>query len=134
MLLQLRHNTGYMDGFWAAGAAGHIEFGETVYQAAAREVQEELGLRVDHDELAPLCTMHRSQPPRGGREERVDFFFDCHQWSGEPRIQEPHKAEDLRWFPLDGLPDKVVAHERRVLEAASAGSLSPIESFGFDDG
>ena len=44
VLLQLRQNTGYMDGHWAAGAAGHVERGETAYDAARREACEELGL------------------------------------------------------------------------------------------
>ena len=35
VLLQLRQNTGYMDDHWAAAAAGHVERGETAYDAAA---------------------------------------------------------------------------------------------------
>ncbi|MEZ5085322.1 MAG: NUDIX domain-containing protein [Tessaracoccus sp.] len=38
VLLQLRQNTGYMDGHWTAGAAGHVEPGETAPQAAARDL------------------------------------------------------------------------------------------------
>ena len=37
VLLQLRQNTGYMDDHWAAAAAGHVERGETAYDAARRE-------------------------------------------------------------------------------------------------
>ena len=37
VLLQLRQNTGYMDDHWAAAAAGHVEQGETAYDAARRE-------------------------------------------------------------------------------------------------
>ena len=40
VLLQLRQGTGYMDGHWAAAAAGHIEQGESVFEAAAREAAE----------------------------------------------------------------------------------------------
>ena len=43
VLLQRRQNTGYMDGFWVAGAAGHVEPGETARHAAVREAREELG-------------------------------------------------------------------------------------------
>ena len=40
VLLQLRDGTGYMADHWAAGAAGHIERGESVF-AAAREAKME---------------------------------------------------------------------------------------------
>ena len=52
VLLQLREGTGYMDGYWATAAAGHVERGESVFAAAAREVTEELGVTGVH--LAPL--------------------------------------------------------------------------------
>jgi hypothetical protein len=45
---------------------------------------------------------------------------------------EPTKSADLRWFPLDALPDPVVPHERAVLEGVRAGTLPPIITFGFD--
>ena len=44
VLLQLRQNTGYMDDHWAAAAAGHVEKGETAYDAARREALEEVGV------------------------------------------------------------------------------------------
>ena len=44
VLLQLRQNTGYMDDHWAAAAAGHVERGETAYDAARREALEEIGV------------------------------------------------------------------------------------------
>ena len=34
VLLQLRQGTGFMDDHWAAAAAGHVEKGETAYDAA----------------------------------------------------------------------------------------------------
>ena len=44
VLLQLRQGTPYMDGHWAAAAAGHVERGETAHDAAHREALEELSL------------------------------------------------------------------------------------------
>jgi len=52
VLLQLRQHTGYMDGHWAAAAAGHVERGETAYDAARREALEEIG--VELGELRPI--------------------------------------------------------------------------------
>jgi 8-oxo-dGTP pyrophosphatase MutT (NUDIX family) len=131
LLLQLRDGTGYMDGHWAAAAAGHVEAGESVLEAAVREAVEELGIRVDPDDLVPLCAMHRTVAPHGPIDERVDFFFECRRWVGEPRIQEADKSADLRWFDLTALPDPVVPHERQVMTALRDGGLRAIVTNGF---
>jgi 8-oxo-dGTP diphosphatase len=131
VLLQLRGGTGYMDGFWAAAAAGHVELGESVYEAAAREAQEEVGVTIDPRDLRALCAMHRTHGNAKPIDERVDFFFDCTHWRGEPRMVEADKAVDLQWFALDALPANVVPHERRVLDAVLAGDLPAVITFGF---
>jgi 8-oxo-dGTP diphosphatase len=131
LLLQLRQGTGYMDGHWAAAAAGHVEAGESVLDAAVREAAEELGIGIDPADLVPLCAMHRTVAPHGPIDERVDFFFECRRWAGEPRTQETDKSADLRWFPLDDLPDPVVPHEQQVMTAVRAGNLRPIVTHGF---
>lgn len=131
VLLQLREGTGYRDGFWAAAAAGHVEAGEPVHTAACREAAEELGIAVDPADLVPLTTMHRTNGTGLEIDERVDFFFTCRRWSGEPRTMEPTKSAGLRWSRPDDLPEPVVPHERFVLDGMRAGDLAPICSFGF---
>ncbi|GAA2784784.1 NUDIX domain-containing protein [Saccharopolyspora taberi] len=131
VLLQLRENTGYMDGHWAAAAAGHIEAGEPAPAAAVREAAEELGVRVDPADLVPLAVMHRTRGDGQAINERVDFFFECRRWTGEPRLMEPEKAADLRWFSLGALPDPVVAHELRVLRGLRDGDLDLVLVHGF---
>jgi 8-oxo-dGTP diphosphatase len=132
VLLQLRRGTGFMDGYWACAAAGHVEAGESVRSAAAREATEELGVHIRTDALDPITAMHRTQATGDPIDERVDFFFGCRDWQGEPRRMEPAKSADLRWFPLDALPDPLVPHELAVLEGVRAGTLPPIVTFGFD--
>ena len=129
VLLQLREGTGYMDGHWAAAVAGHVEKGESVFEAAAREAIEEMDVR--DIVLTPLCAMHRTGVGEDPVDERVDYFFSAISWSGEPRIVEDDKCADLRWFGLDDLPGNVVPHERRVLEALREDDVPPIMTHGF---
>ena len=129
VLLQLRQGTGYMDDHWAAAAAGHVEKGESVYDAAAREAREEVG--VTDLALTPLCAMQRTGATGLPIDERVDYFFTATSWSGEPSIIEPEKCADLRWFGLDTLPDPVVPHELAVLTALRAGAVPPVLTHGF---
>ena len=127
VLLQLRQNTGFMDDHWAAAAAGHVEKGETAYDAAHREAAEEIG--VSDLELEFVTAMQRT---RSGEpiDERIDFFFTCRSWTGTPRIVEPAKSAGLEWFPLDALPDPVVPHELKVLQGLTSG-IPPYCTFGF---
>lgn len=128
MLLQLRRHTGFMDGYWAAAAAGHVERGETAEDAARREAREELD--VDVLDLRFLTSMQRTARA-APIDERVDFFFSARTWTGTPRIVEPAKCADLRWFPLDALPDPVVPHELVVLRRLREGRLPAYLCFGF---
>jgi 8-oxo-dGTP diphosphatase len=117
-----------MDDHWAAGAAGHVEKGETAYDAVRREALEELGIT----DLA-LEFVTSMQRTRGGEpiDERIDFFFTARSWTGDPRIVEPEKCVELRWCLLTDLPDPVVPHELAVLEAIRTGRTTAYSTFGF---
>ena len=135
VLLQLRRGTGYMDGYWACGAAGHVEAGESAVQAVVREAAEEIG--VVPENLLPLTAMHRSNDVGGAAlEQRVDFFFTARRWRGEPTMAEPGRSAGLRWFALDELPERVPPHERAVMDLLAAqldgGRPVPaVTTFGF---
>ena len=126
VLLQLRQGTPYMDGHWAAAAAGHVERGETAYDAARREALEELG--VTDISLSLEFTMQRTQHGEA-IDERVDWFFTARSWTGTPRVVEPDKAAEIGWFPLSALPEPMVPHEAYALAQLSSGAV--YLTFGF---
>lgn len=128
VLLHLRQSTGYRDGHWAL-AAGHVDPGESVLDAAVREVREEAGVGVAVDDLVPLTTVHRTVPGGGPREQRADIFFAAHRWTGEPRVMEPAKNGGWRWWPLAsvvaGLPEPCVPHELEVMTLVARRGTTP---------
>ena len=140
VLLQLRRNTGYMDGHWACGASGHVEAAESVLETAVRETDEELGIGVEVKDLDALTAMHRTNDLGGAAlEQRIDLFFTLRTWTGTPAVREPAKNAGLRWFSLTDLPEAVPPHERHVLELLAASldggrPVPPIIAFGFDEG
>lgn len=130
VLLQRRQNTGYMDGHWVAGAAGHVEAAESAREAAVREAYEELGVRIDAEDLELITVMQR----RNGDaviEQRVDWFWTVRRWSGDPVVQEPHKASALEWFPLTELPEPMPDYERHVVRGIDDTTFPRATSSGF---
>ncbi|HET6560271.1 MAG TPA: NUDIX domain-containing protein [Marmoricola sp.] len=134
VLLQLRGpGTTYMAGHWATAAAGHVELGESVYVAAAREAAEELGITVRPDDIEPLCAMQRTLPGVSDPvEQRVDYFLTTRVWSGEPSILEREKCVGLAWHRPGSPPSPMVPHEAHLLALLAApDGVPPIVTFGF---
>ena len=109
VLLLRRFNTGFRDGEYSV-PAGHLDGGETVVAAAAREAQEEIGVRIEADDIVFSSVMHRLEG-----DERVDFFVNIHKWQGEPFNAEPEKCDDLCWVNVDQLPANTVPYVRQAL-------------------
>ena len=115
ILLLRRCNTDYEDGKYSV-VAGHMEDGETAREAICREALEEAGIELAPDDLTFAQVVHRAD-----RDQRIGLFFGARRWRGEPRNMEPHKADDLRWFPLNALPDNMVPYVRAAIERWRAG-------------
>ena len=111
ILLSRRFNTGFHDGEYSF-PAGHLDGNETLVKAMIREAKEETGIELKPEDLKLVHVMHRKEP----NEERVDFFFVVERWSGEPKIMEPHKCDDLRWFNVNNLPDKIILYIKQVID------------------
>ena len=115
ILLARRFNTGYADGQYSV-PAGHLDGGETVMDAAAREAEEEVGVQLKPEDLIFSTVMHRME-----EDERVDFFVHVRHWQSEPLNAEPDKCDDLRWVDIDQLPANLVPYVRQALRNHLAG-------------
>lgn len=51
---------------WDVSAAGHVSAGETAAEAAVRETEEEVGIRIDAADLEPIGTTRESHVLNGG--------------------------------------------------------------------
>lgn len=124
ILLHLRKNSGYEDGNYSL-VAGHVEADESLVQAMMREAKEEIGIDIDREDLLLATTIHR----RAEDGERVDFFFRVHKWKGEIQNLEAEKCGEVRFFPLDHLPENLIDYVRRGIRKSSANEPYGEEGF-----
>ncbi len=117
VLLLRRFNTGYEDGNYSV-PAGHLNGGESVRQAMIREAREELGVGIQPGDLIFAGVFHRKSD-----DERVDFFLSTRLWRGAPQNREPDKCDQIKWFPVDALPENMVPYVRQALLNCRNGIL-----------
>jgi ADP-ribose pyrophosphatase YjhB (NUDIX family) len=111
ILLMRRAGTGFFDGLFSL-PGGHVEDGESLAQAASRELLEETGVQLAPEALRRIGVVHRRSDSN-----RIDFFLRASAWRGEPKIVEPDKCDALGWFAPDALPENLVPYVRQALAA-----------------
>ena len=116
LLLLRRANSGFLDGYYVM-PGGHVQAGETIVEAAVREVAEEAGVAVAVDDVRPLAVL----PYLNEAQQGVDFVMGAEAWVGEPRINEPDRFDDLVWAPRRALPAKCAPYLPRLLAMVDRG-------------
>jgi len=117
VLLGLR-NSSHGAGDWSF-PGGHLEFGETVFETAKREVKEETDLDVSEFELVSvfdeMCYMESDN------KHYLNVSVVAHYDGGEPKNMEPHKCDRWEWFSLDDLPNNLFEPSEGTLSNMKAG-------------
>jgi ADP-ribose pyrophosphatase YjhB (NUDIX family) len=108
ILMLQRFQTGYEDGKYSL-VAGHVEPSELPSQAIIREAKEEAGLVIALKDLKVVHVLHRVCPDR----EMVDIFFLAKNWQGEAKNMEPDKCDEMKWAPLNQLPENTIPYVKK---------------------
>ena len=116
--LLLRENTEWMNHHFCL-PAGRVEHGESFLVAAAREAEEEVGIKLAPSDLKPLLSAHRLNSDSLW----VDLFFEAQDWKGELHNAEPDVHSEIAWFDIDKLPDNLVPGLRESLQAIQDGKI-----------
>jgi 8-oxo-dGTP diphosphatase len=125
ILLGLRADNGR----WAL-IAGMMDPGEQPAESIVREIMEETGVEVEVERLAGVA-LHDVVYGNGDRCEMVNTWFRCRATGGQARVNDSESL-DVRWFPLDALPELSAFAHHRIKTAlddnAPAFFLRPGES------
>ncbi len=95
--------------------SGHVRPDETPAEAIVREIGEETGLVAESERILEMRS--------GRRPQRLDVWLLCRVVGGTLRLGA--EVEEVRFFPLDALPDLIaeqarfLAEHRELLLAAS---------------
>lgn len=103
VLLILRANTGFKDNEYVV-PSGHVEADETFKQAASREAEEEVGVKIRPEDLIYKTTVHR----KGEKDTRIDVWFEALAWTGTESNVEADKHAHIKWYDEDELPENIV--------------------------
>lgn len=115
-LLLVRRRRNPEAGCWGL-PGGKVDPFETVEAAVAREIAEELGLRIAPQRL--LCVVN--QIDRAAGEHWVAPVFLIESFEGAPSLIEPEALADLGWFALDTLPEPLTEATRQAVSALRRG-------------
>lgn len=90
---------------------GGLEFGETIQQGIIRELEEEFGRTFDPQQIHKLWYREQLREHNGVATHRIAFYH-CIILRGTEELKnmEPHKHSELRYFPLDQLPQVEECH------------------------
>jgi 8-oxo-dGTP diphosphatase len=98
-------------GYWNK-PGGAVDYGETLIDAMKREVKEEIG--VDVKIFGYL--LHSDHIIKKDKQHWVGFNLLGKIKTGTPKIMEPDKHDDMKWFHLRTLPKNLSQPTREAIE------------------
>lgn len=110
--LMLKRKGGHGEGEWAL-PGGRVEYGESFEGAAKRELMEETGIDVAEGRVISLSNQLR-YICQGVHCVIVGVEMMV-SGGTEPKILEPEKCEEMSWFDLQHLPDKVFEGSEQII-------------------
>ena len=98
---------------------GELEFGETLFECAKREANEEYGIEVEPfrllkviDHILPEFDQHWVNP-----------IVEARLVKGEPKMMEPHKIDKIGWFSIEKIPGELTVNMQELFKEIKEGKI-----------
>ena len=101
-------------GYWSI-PGGKVEMFETFEEAVVREIKEETDLTIEVVKLCGICD-HIVDIPGEPKSHWISPSYICKVISGEPKIMEPTKHLDLKWFDIANPPENITITTAKALD------------------
>lgn len=108
ILLLLRENTGYRDGYYDL-PGGHVDENEDLFFAMIREAKEEIGINIFREDMKIVHIYHNF------RNDMLKFVFSVNKYEGNLINNEPEKCKELKWFEVEKLPENIIPKIREEI-------------------
>ncbi len=96
-----------LPGCWTTSCSGHVDSGEDYDTAALRELEEELGIRLESIDCLTRLTQHHAC-----RETGMEFIrIYALQWDG-PMVLDEQEISEGRWLAPDSISEWIAADRR----------------------
>ncbi|MBU4216956.1 NUDIX domain-containing protein [Candidatus Parcubacteria bacterium] len=119
VLLGLRQGA-HGEGEWSF-PGGHLEFGETIFETAKREVKEEVDLDVSEFELISVADELRYIIT--DNKHYLNIGIKAVYNGGDPKLMEPDKCKEWRWVSLNDLPKRLFKGTELVIRNFKDGKI-----------
>ncbi|WP_079135141.1 NUDIX domain-containing protein [Streptomyces qinglanensis] len=127
ILLGLRHpDSTFAPNTWHF-LAGHCER-EAAITCLVREAKEEAGLLIDPGDVELVHLVHLVNSP--GAPPRIQLVFRARSWSGTPKVLEPDRCVEWRWWAPKDLPTETVPYTRLAIDGVLVGC--PYSQMGWE--
>lgn len=103
-------------GSWTC-PGGKIEFGETIINAIKRETEEETGIKLNEIKLASVS----GNTAYGNH--YVTLGFVCSDFKGQPKVMEPNKIKEWKWFSISDLPKPLFIPTEKLINNFKEGKI-----------
>jgi 8-oxo-dGTP diphosphatase len=101
-VLLLKRKGSHGEGTWAP-PGGHVEFGESLEECAARETLEETGVVIGDVEFIAITNDLFPSEQR----HYLTVWVEAAYLSGQASVAYPDKVAEVAWMPWDELPEQL---------------------------
>ncbi len=107
----LKRKGAHGEGTWCL-PGGHLEFNETIFEAAKREVKEEANVSIKNLKVLGFTEDFFEKENK----HYITIFVNVDYESGEAKLMEPEKSSEIGWFDENNLPKPLFLPGKNLLE------------------